>query len=120
MQANKQMNKSHGRPRIVYMCATHRTRGSQACPERHSLPANAIHDAVIVSLRKVLTPGHLDALLRVWAETRPDHEAKRQTVEAELAGVDAKLRRLGDAVARHNCWCREGESNPHGREPKGF
>ena len=99
MQVNRQMNKGRGRPTIVYVCATHRTRGSHACPERHSLSATAIHEAIVFSLRKVLTPEHLDALLKTWAEDRPDHEAKRGPVQAELARVEAELKKLADAVA---------------------
>src|SRR5499427_2339116 len=96
---NKQVNRGRGRPRIVYVCATHRTRGASACPEGHSLPAAVIHEAIIVSLRKILTPESLDACLRGLAEKQADHEAKRQPVLAGLAKLDGELKKLSDAIA---------------------
>src|SRR5215470_5418167 len=96
---NKQVNRGRGRPRVVYVCATHRTRGASACPEGHSLPANVIHEAIIVSLRKVLSPEALDACLRGLAEKQADHEAKRQPVLASLAKLDGELKKLSDAIA---------------------
>ena len=50
-------------------------------------------------MRKVLTPENLEMLLRTWAEHRPDHEAKCQATQEDLARVEAELKRLGDAVA---------------------
>jgi site-specific DNA recombinase len=98
MQINKRTSK-RGRPQLVYVCATHRTRGNAACPEKSGLSAASIHEGVVFSLRKVLTPERLDALRKTWAEDRPDHEAKRRPIQAELARIDAELKKLGDAVA---------------------
>jgi hypothetical protein len=99
MQINKRTSK-RGRPQLVYVCATHRTRGDAACPEKSGLSAASIQDGVVFSLRKVLTRESLDAHLKTLAEDRPDHEAKRRPIQAELARAEAELKKLGDAVAR--------------------
>jgi Recombinase zinc beta ribbon domain/ABC transporter substrate binding protein/Recombinase len=99
MQVNKRATQP-GRPPLVYVCGTHRTRGNGACPEGHSLSAPKIHEAVVGAMRKVLTPENLETLLRTWAEHRPDHEAKCRATQEDLARVEAELKRLADAVAR--------------------
>ena len=93
MAVNKRTSQ-RGRPQLVYVCATHRTRGDSACVVKQGLPVSDIHESVVRSLRRVLTPERLDQVLRGYVEAAQNNERATQqqaALRADLARIEAEL-----------------------------
>jgi Recombinase zinc beta ribbon domain/Recombinase len=81
---------------LVYICRQHRERGDQACTNTTGVPAAALHEAVIKSLRETFTPETFIAHLEAQAA---NVQAKEQRA-AERAHLLAEIPKLAAIEAR--------------------
>lgn len=92
-----------GRPQLVYVFATHRTRGDAACPIKQALPATRIHEAVVWAFtRDILTRERLEYVIEqllAAADQGDQLASRRESLTADLTRIEGELKRLGDAVA---------------------
>lgn len=103
MMINKRTSK-RGRPQLVYVCATHRTRGDAACGVKEALAVTDVDTAVVRGLREVLTPERLEAVIEryvaEYAAGQAQADGQRSAVLADLARLDGELTNLNAALAR--------------------
>ena len=103
MMINKRTSK-RGRPQLVYVCATHRTRGDAACGVKEALAVTDVDTAVVRGLREVLTPERLETVIREYvaeyAAGQSQADGQRSAVLADLARLDNELTNLNAALAR--------------------
>src|SRR5439155_1264986 len=102
MMINKRTSK-RGRPQLVYVCATHRTRGDAACGVKEALAVTDVDTAVVRGLREVLTPERLETVIREYvaeyAAGQSQADGQRSAVLADLARLDNELTNLNAALA---------------------
>ena len=102
MMINKRTSK-RGRPQLVYVCATHRTRSDAACGVKEALSVTDVDTAVVRGLREVLTPERLEAVIERYvaefAAGQLQAAGQRAAMLADLARIEGELTKLADAVA---------------------
>jgi len=93
-----------GQPQSSYVCTTRRTRGAEACSNRHGVPVDGLTTALLEQMRlRFLNPAMLAALIeqeRQAGKREPDDlVAERDGLTGDVARIGSDLARLAEAVA---------------------
>jgi hypothetical protein len=89
----------------MYVCGTHRTRGDEACTNKHGVPAAELAEKVLGALKKyVLDPATLGWLLeREWEDRRKAPEAvqaERDEIVTRITILTREIENVVSAVLR--------------------
>lgn len=92
-----------GRPVVMYICATRRTRGETACPSKHGVPERELTEAVLAQLKHVFcNPVALGQLVMHEMEQRraaPEAlDAERRELTQRIATLTQELERATELV----------------------
>jgi site-specific DNA recombinase len=100
------VSRSHGKRRVyLYQCTANRLRGRTSCANNHLLWLEEADEEIVTKLlERVLVPEVIreaarKAALRACSST-VDHAARRQALDAELAGISAEIDNLAAAIAK--------------------
>src|ERR1051325_1455525 len=102
MHATKRTGR-RARPRVYYVCTTHRVRGDHYCVNKLSAPMEDLDAAIREQLvAEILTPDFVDDVVRetLARAARRASTASRPRLEAELERVQKELKHYAVAIAK--------------------